>query len=330
MDYRLGASSEEMKVVGHFEQMRLSRCYQQSDSLTCTTCHNSHETVAPEKAAASDRNKCLSCHAPAACGLALDVRTKTKPIDNCAACHMPQSPTDIPHIAFTHHRIGIHRAQAESTAASPPPPGAQQFAELTPLLDGSHLPEIERDRCLGLAYLEISGRHQGPASRHYRSRAAELLETVRRRGLRDAHVDAGLARLYYVDNAPRAVELALAALADEPLPPSERINALSILAVARYQTRQWAPAQSALEQLILLRRQSSDWLLLGLCQEAQGDDHNAVLSLRRALEINPYRPEVHEQLAKLCERQHQPEQAERHRKLASLLADRERVQSKRD
>ena len=40
-EYRLFASSD-MTVVGHVEQMQQSRCYTESDSLTCTTCHDPH------------------------------------------------------------------------------------------------------------------------------------------------------------------------------------------------------------------------------------------------------------------------------------------------
>ena len=323
IDYRLSGAAARMKVVGHVEQMQLSRCYQQSDTLTCTTCHNPHTVARPEEAAAEYRKKCLECHAPAACGLAVDERTKTEPGDHCAACHMPQSPTDIPHIAFTHHRIGIHRAAPEP-AADQSEQDEQGFGELAPLSDVSHLPEIERDRCLGLAYLEFAGRQKGPAELHYRRRAVQLLESVRSRGVRNAYVDSGLARAYWTESPQRAVELALAALQDDPLPPSERVNALSVLGIVGYNAKHWQPASQALEQLVRLRRHPVDWMLLGLCQAALGDDHSAAKSLRRAAEINPYQRDVHEQLVALYQRQLQTELAERHRQLAKLLQDREK------
>ncbi|HUY89209.1 MAG TPA: multiheme c-type cytochrome [Pirellulales bacterium] len=328
IDYRLDRPSSRMKVVGHVEQMRLSRCYQQSDALTCTTCHNPHapaspEIAAPERAATAYRSKCLECHAPAACGLKVAERTKTEPGDNCAACHMPQSPTDIPHIAFTHHRIGIHRPAEETPVADQKNADEPGFGDLTPLSDLSHLPEIERDRCLGLAYLEFAQKQDAPASEHYRRRAVELLESVRDRGLRDAYVEAGLARMYWSSSPPRAAQLALAALEDDPLPPSERANSLFVLADVGFRSQQWAAAQSALAQLVRLRRHPVDWLLLGLCQAAQGDEPGAIKSLERAAEINPYQRDVHEQLARLYTRQRQTELAERQRQLAKLLEESE-------
>jgi len=315
-----------MKVAGHVEQMWLSRCYQQSDSLTCTTCHNPHAAVLPaavpaERAAAEYRSKCLECHAPAACGLDVAARTKAEPGDNCAACHMPPTQTDVPHAAFTHHRIGIHRPAAEAPAAEAPTDDEPEFAELTPLADVSHLSEIERDRCLGLAYLEFEPEQSGPAIEHYRRRAVELLEKVRAQGLRDAYVDAGLARVYWSSPPPRAAQLAAAALQDDPLPPDERTHALFVLADFSFRTQQWAAARSALVQSVRLRRHPLDWQMLGLCQAAQGDEPGAIQSLERAAEIIPYDRAVHEQLARLYARQGQTDGADRQRQLAKLLED---------
>ncbi len=195
-----------MKVVGHVEQLRLSRCYQASETLSCTSCHDPHH--APKPAAASEhyRNACLQCHAESACGLDREERTKSPKGDNCAACHMPQVATDIPHVAFTHHRIGIH-----SETAAEEDDG--ELADLVPLEDASHLPELDRDRCLGLAYLEFaSTQRDNQAFKHYMRRAAEFAGAARRRGLQDAFVDAGLARVYWSDAPGRTVEMAQAAI----------------------------------------------------------------------------------------------------------------------
>ena len=81
--------------------------------------------------------------------------------DNCVACHMPQSPTEIPHFAFTHHRIGLHDVDQ--------PPVDKGIESLVPLVDLSHLPKIEQDRLLGLAYLQLSdtpGHTQGGVCFH--------------------------------------------------------------------------------------------------------------------------------------------------------------------
>ena len=69
IDYRLNTGSGEMKVVGHVEQMRLSKCYQQTSTLTCTTCHDPHDPLSADEQVSYYRQKCLTCHMPDACGL---------------------------------------------------------------------------------------------------------------------------------------------------------------------------------------------------------------------------------------------------------------------
>ena len=41
--------------------------------------------------------------------------------NDCVQCHMPHSPTDIPHLAFTHHRIGIYDNPPAAPLPSLPP-----------------------------------------------------------------------------------------------------------------------------------------------------------------------------------------------------------------
>ncbi|MCA9068033.1 MAG: hypothetical protein KDA84_03885, partial [Planctomycetaceae bacterium] len=187
--YGLETPGKKMQVVGHMEQMRLSPCYQKSETLTCTTCHNPHVPSAAVDPA-DFRKTCLECHAVESCGLEMAERIKQESNDNCITCHMPKSPTDIPHFAFTHHRIGIH---------SPAETGSEETPDrLVPLADVSKLPALDQDRNLGLAYLQVSDhpehlQHAG----YYRNEARRLLDSVHNRGLRDPAVNAGLARLYW-------------------------------------------------------------------------------------------------------------------------------------
>ena len=50
-------------------QLRQSACYQRSERMTCLTCHDPHAREKPKDPAAFYRQKCLSCHGVAACGL---------------------------------------------------------------------------------------------------------------------------------------------------------------------------------------------------------------------------------------------------------------------
>ncbi len=115
-NFGLKGDKAQMEVVGHMEQMRLSKCWTETKTLTCTTCHDPHDKPTPATATASYRAKCIECHTENACGIPVTKRRAKDAADNCMNCHMPRSPTEIPHFAFTHHRIGIHETNAEPPA----------------------------------------------------------------------------------------------------------------------------------------------------------------------------------------------------------------------
>lgn len=67
-----------------------SRCFRDSTSMTCSTCHNTHE---PEHTAASYSAKCLNCHTWQQCGEAKHIGATIK--TRCIDCHMPIEPTTV-------------------------------------------------------------------------------------------------------------------------------------------------------------------------------------------------------------------------------------------
>ena len=64
--------------------MRRSRCFQSTNTLTCSTCHDVHVT---QEDAASFSPKCLSCHQPKQCGEFAKLGEEIS--KNCIDCHMP-------------------------------------------------------------------------------------------------------------------------------------------------------------------------------------------------------------------------------------------------
>src|SRR5262249_35006609 len=149
--------------------------YQKSADLTCLTCHDPHAAEMPKDPVAFYRDKCLHCHTTQPCRLEPAKRLAKEPADNCAACHMPRGDTDIPHVAFTHHRIGKH-----SSAAPAAPADTGRMPELRPIPDVSHLSSVDQQRNLGLAYLSLLGFHD-TAPAHvplFKARARALLEAV--------------------------------------------------------------------------------------------------------------------------------------------------------
>lgn len=85
-----------------------SRCFRESGTLSCLTCHGPHE-AAENKPIAFFNGKCLGCHAGS--GKSTKTGCLAKGRTNCIDCHMPRvSPQ--PPLHFTNHWIGIYRSGA--------------------------------------------------------------------------------------------------------------------------------------------------------------------------------------------------------------------------
>lgn len=313
--YGLETPGKEMQVVGHMEQMRLSRCYQETETMTCTTCHDPHRRTDPLDQILFYRNTCLKCHDEQSCGLPGNERREAHADDSCIACHMPESPTEIPHFAFTHHRVGIHESAVEETKNRPP-------QKLVPMADVSHLSQIDQDRGLGLAYVQVSDLPEhfqhGEA---YRNEARRILGDVHRRGLRDTAVDAALARLYWQVDERRTIEFAESVLATKTASPDDRATALFTLATTYFQQGKVADATPLLEELVHIRRYADAWHALSLCREQLTDIGAAVAASHQAAEISPLRPDFQERLAYLYLESNRPELASKHRERGLRLRE---------
>jgi hypothetical protein len=91
-----------------------SKCYSDDRRISCTACHNPHESASHDEAYYDA--KCLACHQPgrgsgaakpSQLGEGGDAPGCKVGAKNCASCHMPK--TDLPgsHFKFTDHRIRI-------------------------------------------------------------------------------------------------------------------------------------------------------------------------------------------------------------------------------
>src|SRR5262249_11311743 len=94
-----------------------SRCYTESGSLSCVTCHNPHRDAGHN--AAEYEAICLRCH-PAAGRLAgpdggdslsakLWAACPVNPTGYCLGCHMPRVADAVPRAVFTDHHIRIRK-----------------------------------------------------------------------------------------------------------------------------------------------------------------------------------------------------------------------------
>jgi len=107
--------------VGALEQ---SKCYS-SGKLTCSTCHEVHQT---QEDAAAFSGHCLSCHKVRSCGRYRVLGASIKP--HCVECHMPvqdsqsvtsANPGRLMHASMRAHRIAIYPGAALETRAPLPP-----------------------------------------------------------------------------------------------------------------------------------------------------------------------------------------------------------------
>src|SRR5262249_7721283 len=109
-------------VGGHSEQMQLSRCYVKSQGkLGCITCHDPHPLPAPNEKGAFYRGRCLSCHKETSCSLSPAARQEKDRADNCVACHLPRTGSNIAHTAVTDHRIVRRPGDVEAAPRQPRP-----------------------------------------------------------------------------------------------------------------------------------------------------------------------------------------------------------------
>lgn len=325
VDYRFKDGKELMTVAGHIAQLRQSACYQQSAELTCLTCHDPHAREKPTDPAAFYRQKCLSCHSLQACGLAPAQRRAKDAADNCLACHMPRGDTEIPHLAFTHHRIERRPTPRPADlrpggALLPDPSG--DVPELAPIEDVPQLGPLDQQRNLGLAYFSAG---LNPVYTRYgystafQERARELLEGVNAAGLHDPESAAALAQLYGEKDRSLATAYARQALQAKDISTEARVSAMLILADAAMKDRQFETARRWLEEVVSRRRDANDWYFLGLCELGLDRPSRALPALRQSLAIRPDSSAVHARLAQAYRRLGNVRLANEHREKARWL-----------
>ncbi len=103
------ASDDRFEINHHAYRMHQSKCYVESESMTCTTCHDPHKKITTKNRIASFRSSCLKCHEVASCDSAVEIEHADAPsseLADCIACHMPRRRTqDVIHAVMTDHKI---------------------------------------------------------------------------------------------------------------------------------------------------------------------------------------------------------------------------------
>jgi predicted CXXCH cytochrome family protein len=293
-DFRLHAADKSMTVVGHVEQMHLSRCYQKAGTFSCLTCHDPHGEPALADRAAHYRAVCLQCHDARRCKATAALRQQHSPSNSCVACHMPTAPTEIPHLAFTHHRVGIHDLTKTGAASETRP---TVLTTLEPFANLSRWGELDRARSMAMGYVEVAKMCRDEAlADQYRAQALALMSDVRAKGLREPALDVAIARLHFTAGADDAAELAATALTAGGLDPQDRCDALFLVADGLARAGRYREAIPKLRELATLRRHSVQMLLLADCERKIGEP-GYIQTLESAVRINPRLVRVHAHLA---------------------------------
>lgn len=102
---------DDFRFVGQLERLALSRCFEGSPEMTCTTCHAPHRGVA-EQGLASLEAACVRCHGGLAPEHAGDLTVErvtgaaARTAAGCVDCHVRRSqPFDLPHVRTADHFI---------------------------------------------------------------------------------------------------------------------------------------------------------------------------------------------------------------------------------
>ncbi|MCS7047309.1 MAG: tetratricopeptide repeat protein, partial [Gemmataceae bacterium] len=313
IDYVFDVGSEQMTVVGHMEQLRKSRCYQKSPEMTCITCHHPHPRQPTKDVVAEQRGMCLSCHAAESCSLPTAKRHQKEPADNCVVCHMPRGDTDIPHLAFTHHRIGRHQ---------PGQPAPTSLPNLVPATDTGNLSELDRQRNLGIAYVRVA---QIPKYAEFadvfRQRGEQLLSKVYEAGLRRDDLAESLWTLTRTTDYERSLDYARDIVAAKDATPHFRVRAQVALAYYELRHGEFERGLSLLQELTTLQRNAEDWRLLGLAHLERGQTKTALAALQKALTIQPFEPLYHFALAEVYQRIGETERSAEHKQKGRRLQE---------
>ena len=137
-----GHAGANARGVSEVEQFAASHCKRASgDRMSCTTCHDPHFVPAPAERITYYRAKCLLCHGVGQAG-ATFVATHHPDNPDCISCHMPRNTAEnIPHVAWTDHRILARPDPASGTDS------ATRYGDILPIFSPTATP-----RDLALAF----------------------------------------------------------------------------------------------------------------------------------------------------------------------------------
>ena len=222
---------------------------------------------------------------------------------------MPQKGSEVPHTAFSHHRIGIHSDDNQNN---------QVIAGLTPVLNTSGIDSSALERCEALAKFQVMQEEPGaPQFRDYGMDAARALIQLKNAGKDDSDSNTVLALLANSQQQPAiARELAEEVVERETAPNRAMIEAVRLLAQLAYQRRDYQQAIRHYRQVTTYTQEPVDHFFLGICEQNGGNSKAAIDALTRTVELAPNYVDAHRLLSAILEKNQQPDEAKKHADLA--------------
>jgi predicted CXXCH cytochrome family protein len=260
-----GELGPEGRATSQWEALLQSECKKNSgDRLTCTTCHDPHNSPPAEQRVSYFRAKCLTCH-----GEPSFVSKHHPDQPNCSGCHMPREKSaDVAHEQLTDHRIQRRPSQRV-------PEGT---LDLT-LVGGGQA----SDRDLGLAYFQFAKHGDQQSGR----KAMSLLQRAEREG--DTQSDADLHRalgfLAHLSGDPLAAKLEYQAALRANPQDSVAAADLAILDARAGDVKNAIPLLRAVSQGD--PGETAATMDLAMIECAVGNPPAAAMALRHLLEFSP-------------------------------------------
>jgi len=304
-EYSVGETSSGIGFVGHFSQLEQSKCYQSSE-MTCVSCHDPHHVGGKANLDALQRNQCYACHEDQKCTVPKANRVDEN--DNrCIDCHMPKRSSEVPHVAVTNHRIGIHSSDTKESrttamesekiieAALPSP-----IAILDAAPQGSPTRRLHEAMALGRWLLAEATPEQASFA-NYQIVISRLESTMAEQPVELLDVTMLHANLQFAivnrfadqldEKAISSARQRLIADASkceksETLSQMDRWSATMVLANVAFELGQFDKSLVRFKRLTQIRRDASDWYNLGLCHAKLRQFKEADESFRRAISLN--------------------------------------------
>ena len=275
--FAYGGENTTVRGVSEIEQFNSSKCKRVSGAaMSCMNCHDPHRSPAPAERSTFFRAKCLSCHTQPKFAIA---HYSNQP--DCTGCHMPKTGAqNIPHVAWTDHRIRLHASEDDSVIEHSP-----KETELVPILPGS-----VNLRDLALAYYDLAVK----GNIEVRPRTIALLTSAARVSPDDEAVLQALGILAeWSGDINRSKELYGAVLKLNPDSLVSNTNLGTLFAKSgnlKAAAALWRPAFERNQDNLILGQN------LAIIECWLGEKDRALDVLRRVLIYNPEVPKVRKKL----------------------------------